>query len=996
MFLPPSFRQSLACSCAAVIGLSLVFQHAVADNDSERPNFLFVAVDDLNDFSGYSANEPGNFLQTIYPDADVRAAVTRRLTPNLNQLAKQSAPFVRAYCPSALCGPSRTSLMTGVAPFRSGYYTHSRHFRTYDSLKDAVTLPQQLKRHGYFTTGLGKLFHKPVGNAKGPLKDDWADARHSWSVWINHATGCNGGKPGKYSPPDGGNMVFGPSRLSLRQSGDWLAADFAARLLETGTATVSKGGARGKVGPTSTSLPDDQPFFLGCGLFRPHLPFHAPQRFFDLFPTEKMSGLNRESMDEIYEDLKDLPEGAKRFTDIRNGKFRVIIDHARSLGDSEEEIAAWRSMVQSYLACVAYADACLGRLFEGYKSSPKYDNTVLVLWSDHGYHMGSKFHVAKQALWEEANRVQLIIHDPRAKTGMDGRPRRQIVSLNDLYPTICELAGVDVADQCEVGRSLTPAMKDPQATIHEHLLMTYMEGNHSLRTQTHRLNRYRDGSIELYDMVNDPRQLKNLATNDQSARIRERMLSTLASVLGDDETLTSESFSPEQQKQTVSKRPNVLLIITDDQNDYYAAASGVHAKTPALARLKSQSIEFTRAYCASPVCGPSRAALFSGLYPHRTGAYLNGADPWRTSEELLAAETLPELFQRGGYETWGMGKLFHAKLPDSRTDKQWNNRASANGGFGPFGDAEHQLSGKFFSVQEWDGPDTDFPDVKSANAAIEFLSNRQSDQPFLMVYGLWRPHNPWTAPRRFFDQYDVETLPFPPPGYSASDLDDVPEGGQRLADIYKERWKKHGDQNQEDWRRVFHGYLACTSFADWNLGRVIDALDKTAFSKDTYVIVTADNGYHVGEKSHYGKSTLWEKSARVPLFIRVPDRLNGNKRCEATVGLLDLYPTLRSLCKLPPPKQALDGRDITRLFRAPSIAWPHSVMTTYGEGKFSLRFENYRYIRYPNGSEELYDHDTDPHEFHNLADEPSTLPLRKSFRAKIPKVWARSIGGRNG
>lgn len=156
----------------------LVCQHAAAD---ERPNFLFIAVDDLNDFAGYAAEEPGNFLQVIYPDVEVRAEVSQRLTPNLDKLARKSAPFVRAYCPSALCGPSRTSLMTGVAPYRSGYYGHSRHFRTYDSLKNAVTLPQQLKSSGYFTTGLGNVrflqtpgdefrFHSAICHLGMPLR----------------------------------------------------------------------------------------------------------------------------------------------------------------------------------------------------------------------------------------------------------------------------------------------------------------------------------------------------------------------------------------------------------------------------------------------------------------------------------------------------------------------------------------------------------------------------------------------------------------------------------------------------------------------------------------------------------------------------------------------------------------------------------------------------------------------------------------------------------
>ncbi|MEL6898422.1 MAG: sulfatase-like hydrolase/transferase, partial [Planctomycetota bacterium] len=484
---------------------------------------MFVAVDDLNDFTGYAAEEPGNFLQVIYPDEEVRAKVCKRLTPNLDRLAGKSAPFVRAYCPSALCGPSRTSLMTGVAPYRSGYYGHSKHFRTYDTLKDAVTLPQCLKESGYFTTGLGKLFHKPIGNAEGPVKNDWADARYSWSVWLNHATGCNGAKFGKYSPRNGGNMLFGPSRLSTKASGDWMAADFAASLLENGQANMKPEGRRGKVGPAGVALPDAKPFFLGCGLFRPHLPFVAPKEFFARFPTDEMTGLNQQTLAAILEDLDDLPPGAERFTDVRNGKMRVVIDHARSLGKGEE-ISGWRAMVQSYLASVCFADTCLGRLIEGYENSPRYDNTVLILWSDHGYHMGAKYHIAKQALWEEANRVQLIVHDPRNKPCCDGKLRRQIVSLNDLYPTICDLAGAEVGPQAVMGRSITSLLDDADAPpVHEHLRMTYQQGNHSIRTATHKLNRYNDGTLELYDMISDPSQQKNLAGDDGWSKIRVQL-----------------------------------------------------------------------------------------------------------------------------------------------------------------------------------------------------------------------------------------------------------------------------------------------------------------------------------------------------------------------------------------------------------------------------------------------------------------------------------------
>lgn len=498
---------------------------AAAAPPPARPNFLFIAIDDLNDFTGYAAEEPGNFLQVIYPDPAVRARIRQRLTPNLDRLAARGAPFGRNYCASALCGPSRTALLTGVPPHLSGYYLHATHFRTYDTLADAITLPQQLKAHGYFTTGLGKIFHKPNGTVDGPLGDDWADARNSWSQWVNHAMGCNGGTKGPYSPPDGGLMQFGPSRLTLEQSEDYGIADFAANLLEHRTATTTDG----KSGSSQTvTLPAGQPFFLAAGLFRPHLPFHAPQAFFDRFPTAEMTGLDRAALDAIIADLQDLPPGADRFTDFNHGKLKTVMENARRIGGPDAEVPAWRDLVQAYLACVSFADACAGRILDGLAKSPDRDNTVVFLWSDHGFHLGSKYHVAKQALWEEANRTTLIVHDPRSAAVDAGVLRHQITSLTDLFPTICALAGVPLPPTFVLGADLASLLAHADApALHEDVLMTYMEGNHSLRTDRFRYVRYHDGTEELYDIVADPRQLTNLAANPTYATQRERLAAEL-------------------------------------------------------------------------------------------------------------------------------------------------------------------------------------------------------------------------------------------------------------------------------------------------------------------------------------------------------------------------------------------------------------------------------------------------------------------------------------
>jgi arylsulfatase A-like enzyme len=288
------------------------------------------------------------------------------------------------------------------------------------------------------------------------------------------------------------------------------------------------------------------------------------------------------------------------------------------------------------------------------------------------------------------------------------------------------------------------------------------------------------------------------------------------------------------EEATKSVPMNILFLIVDDWNSYATKGTFPGIKTPALDKFAETAIHFQNGYCAVPVCGPSRAAVFSGLYPHTTGNYLNGSDPWR-QEPLNKTETLPELFKRSGYETWGRGKLFHAKLDEGREENNWDNRPLYGGGFGPFHPKEDQMIGHFGGYTEYTGPDEDFPDVKSVNAALEYLAE-DHDKAFFMALGLWRPHTPFVAPKRFFDLYKPEDIATPPPGWKEDDLEDVPSEGHRLSRIWGERWDQTGGSDPIAWNKLLHGYAANTSFADWSIGRVLDALDKSEYSDNTMVI----------------------------------------------------------------------------------------------------------------------------------------------------------------
>ncbi|MBD5777962.1 sulfatase [Pelagicoccus sp. NFK12] len=442
-----------------------------------------------------------------------------------------------------------------------------------------------------------------------------------------------------------------------------------------------------------------------------------------------------------------------------------------------------------------------------------------------------------------------------------------------------------------------------------------------------------------------------------------------------------------------SDRPNVLFIIADDLNHYGFSHEQAGIQTPHFDTFRKSAVTFPNAVCNAPSCVPSRASFLSGLYPYSTGSYLNGSDPW-TKPAMDEIVSLPEIFKQAGYITWGSGKVFHTKITPERKEAAFDNEPWA-GDFGPFLKEEDQMGSKWWGAGAWDGPDTDFPDVVNAEKAIAFL-NEVHDRPFFMVLGLWRPHTPFTAPQRFFDQYDRDTLPFPPASFQSGDLDDVPQQGIELSRVWGERWIVSGESDKEKWRDILWGYAATTSFADDTTGRVIEALDASPYADNTIVIFVSDNGYHVGEKEHFEKSTLWSASARVPFAIRLPGKQNAAAVSDATVGLIDIYPTLVDYCSLPQPPQGTDGLSMRPALEQPSYKWDRPAITVYEVDHFSATDGSYRYIRYGDGSEELYDHSSDPHEFENLADEPRLAGIKRRFQKWIPERWAPSLGGRQG
>ncbi|MGQ8335468.1 sulfatase [Sunxiuqinia sp. A32] len=438
---------------------------------------------------------------------------------------------------------------------------------------------------------------------------------------------------------------------------------------------------------------------------------------------------------------------------------------------------------------------------------------------------------------------------------------------------------------------------------------------------------------------------------------------------------------------------NVIFLVCDDMNDY-GITKTEDVLTPNLDKLRESSVTFSMANCSAPLCMPSRASLYTGIYPHHSGVYVNGGDPWNDSEALRQAETLPELFRRNGYYTFGRGKVYHAKLTDGRIERNFDNRPIYEGGFGPFPDPKHRVLSekdrfkKFWGVQAF--PDSIFPDVINTDAAIEFL-NEEHEKPFFVTLGFWRPHTPFTAPQRFFDIYDPDKIEIPK-GYLENDLDDVPEYGKSLLDPFG-RFEVTGANNVDRWKHFIHGYYACTSFVDWNIGRLMDTLEKSEYAENTIVVIFSDNGFHVGIKNHWEKNTLWNSSAVVPLIIKLPKSPVSGGVVNSPVGLIDLYPTIVDYCKLDSPTQKLDGVSLRPFLEEPGVSWDRPALTNLGENLISVQSKQYRYVMYPDGTSELYDFKKDPYEWHNLAEEKKYAPVIKEHQKYLPKTYMKAVPG---
>ncbi len=450
--------------------------------------------------------------------------------------------------------------------------------------------------------------------------------------------------------------------------------------------------------------------------------------------------------------------------------------------------------------------------------------------------------------------------------------------------------------------------------------------------------------------------------------------------------LVTSFVAGEQPLRADIEKPNVLFIAIDDLNDWIGVLEGhPQAETPHIDRLAENGVLFANAHCAAPACNPSRAALMTGIAPNESGVYHN-PQPWRLA--LPNAVTLPQHFSANGYWSAGSGKIYHGRYPDPQSWEDYYPDQLEN----KFADPtppERDVNGLNRGNFDW-GPvserSSEMGDYKTASWIAENLA-KEHDRPFFLACGIFRPHLPWYAPQEYFDRFPLDSIQLPKT--LKNDLDDLPAVAVKVATGNRDH---AAVVEGRQWKHAVQGYLASIAFADEQVGRVIDALDKGPHKEDTIVILWTDHGWHLGEKEHWRKFALWHRSTRTPLMLSVPKGIPGlpqgslqGRQSMQPASLLDIYPTLVELCGLP-VKNELSGKSLVPLLRNPDRITGRAIVTTNGRNNHAIRDTRWRYIRYSDGSEELYDHATDPNEWTNLAGSSEHAETIARLSKWIPKV----------
>ncbi len=432
-------------------GIALLTLVSTCAFAAEKPNVLFIAIDDLNHWVGHLGRNP------------------QAKTPHIDRLAAMGTSFINAHCAVPACEPSRCAIMGGRRPWNSGCYLNRHDWKKIQPVGDGLSA--QFLKAGYYVAGSGKIYHNMEF-----FPEEWTEYM-SMKGYSRDGAGVK-----KY---DGYLDDKKHPELKDQDIVDWHSVDYCIDRIK---------GNRGD---------KEKPFFLACGLYKPHLAFVAPRKYYKGFPLESI-----ELPPHREDDLDDIPAAGIKMAGP-GGDHRKFLKSGR-----------WKAAIQSYLATIAYTDMNVGRLLDALDTSPRKDNTIIVLWTDHGWSLGEKQHWRKFALWEETTRTPYIWVVPgMTKPGTrSSRP----VDLMSLYPTLCELAGIERPRHVE-GHSIVSLLKDPNQSWKHPAITTYGKGNHAVRTEIHRYIRYANGDEELYHNDEDPYEWTNLANDKQYERLKNQL-----------------------------------------------------------------------------------------------------------------------------------------------------------------------------------------------------------------------------------------------------------------------------------------------------------------------------------------------------------------------------------------------------------------------------------------------------------------------------------------
>ena len=460
-----------------------------AEKTSSPQNILFIAIDDLNDWVGVLGGHP------------------QALTPNIDKLAERGMLFTNAHCTAPGCNASRTSLLMGLRPSTTGIYQNAHDWRETSLVDTAVHLPQHFKNSGYKTLGTGKLFH-----AHTFFDPKYLSGFSDPKAWDDYYPSLTQQMPPESVPEKwpvnsskkfyGGHFDWSPLPIAYSEMADAKVVKWAKKQL---------------------AKEHEKPLFLSVGIYRPHVPWYVPQKYFDQFPLNSI-----ELPKHLDQDVADLPEAAQKLTKSQWHEWIVANKQ-------------WKKAVQGYLASLSFADDMIGELLNALEDGPLADNTTVILWGDHGYHLGEKKHWEKFALWENTTHVPLIVFSPE-----HAKPNTRCenaVSLLDLYPTLVELCGLKSPPQELEGQSFVDLLIHPDVVTERVAITTQGKNNHSVRSRQHRYIQYADGSEELYDHNNDPNEWTNLALDDRYAATKKRLAGFLPKI-------NAEPFLPQKKSET--------------------------------------------------------------------------------------------------------------------------------------------------------------------------------------------------------------------------------------------------------------------------------------------------------------------------------------------------------------------------------------------------------------------------------------------------------------